>query len=778
MNRPNDPRAPRTPQGKQPDDSRSRQTPLQVSRSMRIRAGVVAGLVIAFFGVLVYVLYIYQIRDTQRYSTAAMNQQLADETIAPNRGTIYDANMKVLAQSSTVWTVVAAPSTLAEAETDLSALASKLAELLEMDYESVYARLTATNDEGALTNYQIIKRQVEKPVADAITSYISEYNAQRESNYISGITLEQSSKRYYPYGNFASTVLGFINVDGDGVIGLERRYNDVLKGTPGRVVRPQNAVGYDLPGTEYETMYDAQDGNSLVLTIDETIQQIVEKHLSAAVEQYSVSNRGVGIVMNVNTGEILAMSTKPDYDLNDPYTIVDPTVSAYVDSLTGEDKSSAQTEAWFAQWRNKAVSDIYFPGSVFKPVTTAMALDSGVASLDTTFVCSGTYTLDGHTYACAGHHATGPIALPDALNVSCNPYYIQLGLTIGPEIFNDYMEAFGFQERTGIDMDDEALTQTASLERLQSVPIDLASSSFGQTTAVTPIQMITAFSAVVNGGKLVQPHVVKQVLDPSGNVVEEVGTTVKRQVISEEVSSTISAILEESVASGHGNKAYVAGYKVGGKSGTSQKNQGISGDDEEQTYVASFIGFAPADDPEIAVLVFLDEPHASTTFGGSLCGPAVQKIMKEVLPYLGYAPEYTAEEAAMLEVNVPNLAGQTVDAASTTLVAQGLDYEAVGAGAAVVSQYPAAGTKVLPDSTIILYTEEGAEATVVMPDLSGMTGTQVQQALKAVNLNMSASGGDYTDTTMRAMYQNVAAGTEVPLGTVIEVEFGNPNLTE
>lgn len=750
--------------------------PVAVTRSMRVRAAVVAFALVAFFCALVYMLYGYQIRDTERYSAAAMEQQLADETIAPGRGAIYDANMKVLAQSSPVWTVVASPHALYEGKTDTGVLAAKLAELLEMDSADVLSRLTATRDNGEYSTYQVIKRQVEKPVADAITSYISEYNKDRKTGLITGITLEQASKRYYPYGNFASTVLGFVNVDGDGVIGLERRYNDVLKGTPGRVVRPQNAVGYDLPGTEYETMYDAEDGNSLVLTIDETIQQIVEKHLAAAVEQYGVTNRGVGIVMNVNTGEILAMSTKPDYDLNDPYTIVDAEVKAYIDTLTGEEKSAAQTDAWFSQWRNKAVSDIYFPGSVFKPITTAMALDSGKATLNTTFLCSGSYTLLGHTYACAGHHPNGPIALADALNVSCNPYYIQLSQSIGVDTFQDYLEAFGFKERTGIDMDDEALSQTYSRENMSVV--DLASSAFGQSSAVTPIQMITSFSAVVNGGRLVQPHVVKQILDQEGNVVEEFGTTVKRQVISEDVSNTISAILEESVESGHGKKAYVAGYSVGGKSGTSQKNQGISGDDADQTYVASFIGFAPANDPEIAVMVFLDEPHSSTTFGGSLCGPAVQKIMKEVLPYLGYAPSYTEEEAAMLEVNVPSLIGQTPDAASTTLVQQGLDYETVGAGQTVVSQFPGAGTKVLPGSTIVLYTEEGVETTVVMPDLTGMSGSQVQQALQAANLNLSTSGGDHNDITMRAMYQSVEAGTEVQMGTVVEVEFGNPNLTE
>ncbi len=749
-----------------------------VTRSMRIRAGVVAGALVVFFGLLVYVLTTYQIRDTEKYSSAAINQQMADETIAPNRGTIYDANMKVLAQSSPVWNVVVSPRDLHLADTDTYKLAAELASMLDLDAESVLAKLTKQKDNGEYSTYQMIKRQIEKPLANELTQYISDFNAAHETNKIAGISLVQDSKRYYPYGNFASTVLGFINADGDGVLGLERRYNDTLKGTPGRVVRPKNAVGYDLPGTEYETMYEAEDGSSLVLTIDETIQQVVEKQLSAAIVQNNVTNRGVGIVMNVNTGEILAMSTKPDYDLNDPYTIVDPTVAAYVDTLEGDARTKAQSEAWFAQWRNKAVSDIYYPGSVFKPVTTAIALDSGIASLQTTFNCAGSYTYMGHTYACAGHHPTGPIALPDALNVSCNPFYVQLGVSIGTDIFQDYLEAFGFKERTGIDMDDEALTQTASRERMKQTPVDLASSAFGQTTSVTPIQMISAIATVVNGGKVVQPHVVKQVLDAQGNVVQNIGTTVKRQVISEDVSKAICAILQESVSNGHGNKAYVAGYKVGGKSGTSQKNQGIQGDDSQQTYVASFCGFAPADNPEIAVLVFLDEPHSTTSFGGSLCGPAVQKIMKEVLPYLGYAPEYTAEEAALLEVSVPSLTGQEATAAGTALVQQGFDYEQVGEGTEVVAQFPAAGTKVMPGSTIVLYTQEGAEMTVVMPNVTGMSGKAAQAALKAAKLNMLASGADYNDAVMCAVYQSVAEGTEVPAGTVVEVQFGNPNLTE
>lgn len=751
-----------------------------VSQSMRVRVTVIGVALCLFFGLLIYMLYTYQVRDTEKWSAAATAQQLSDEEIAPNRGVIYDANMKVLARSSTVWTIVASPRDMKEAKTDIVMLAQKLAEILDLDAEKVLEKLQKSD-----SNYQAIKKKVEKPLADALTAWIDEYNSieDNKGHLIKGISLVQDSKRYYPYGNFASTVLGFVNADGNGVLGLERRYNDELVGTPGRVVKPKNAWGYDLPNTVYEADYDAQDGNSLVLTIDETIQHCVEKELASLVSLNNVTNRAVGIVMNVKTGEILAMATMPDYDLNDPYTIADPAQAAEIAAIADDDarKDATYTAQW-AQWRNKAVSDTYYPGSVFKTVTASMALDSGAADTNTSFTCGGKIEIPGTGgihMNCARTQGHGTLDFYGGLNYSCNPYFIQLGWRIGAERFCDYLQAFGFTEKTGIDMDDEATCITYSVDRMGIT--ELSSSAFGQSSSVTPIAMLTAASAAVNGGKLVQPHVVKQILDADGNVVKTIGTTVKRQVISETVSQQIATMLGESVAdkvNGHGHAAYVAGYHVGGKSGTSQKHQNIHGDDEAQEYVASFFGFAPANDPEIGVLVFVDEPHnPNTTFGGTICGPSVGSILAEIMPYLGYTPDYNEEEAATAVVSMPNLVELTLDQAARKVNENGFTSTTIGEGTTVTYQYPAAGTSVARQSTVILYTDPGATGqTVAVPNVIGKPYGTVSNILKGAKLNFSAQGSESNNSI--AVSQNVAEGTEVQMGEVIEIQFQDPSMTD
>lgn len=749
-----------------------------VSPEMRVRAIVLAVLfAVGGFGLLIYNLAVLQIRDTEKYSTAAAAQQLSDEVITPSRGTIYDTNMKVLAQSATVWTVTASPRDMANSGTDISMAASKLAELLDLDAASLQSKFTADPD----SNYVLVKRKIEKPAADAVTQWIKDYNAAsaNKAHPIAGIQLVTDSKRYYPYGSFASTVLGFTNVDGDGLTGLELYYNDTLKGTPGRIVAMKNAWGYELPGDNYESKYDAENGDSLVLTIDETIQHSLEKYLLNAVNEHKVANRGVGIVMNVKTGAIYAMATMPDYDLNDPYTLYDTALAAQINAVADEAQRTAQRQAaQRAQWRNKAISDIYYPGSVFKVVTASAALDSGKANLNTTFSCTGSFEVaKGVTMNCAEHAGHGTQTFYQGLDNSCNPYFIQLGLRMGADTFCDYLQAFGFTERTGIDMYDEAKSQTVSRANMSNV--SLASSSFGQTSSVTPIAMITAVATAVNGGHLVQPHVVRQILDANGNIVQNVAPDAKRQVISETTSATIRSMLADSVESGHGKNARVLGYRIGGKSGTSQKKQSISGEDTQQQYIASFVGFAPADDPEIAVLVFLDEPHSYTTYGGRLAAPVVASVISEAMPYLGFEPQYTAEELASVQVSVPNMVGDLTTDAQIKLNAAGLNAVIRGSGTKVTYQHPAAFTMLPRQSTIVLYTDEGAQGEMTtVPNVVGQSGKTALNLLKNAGLNVSTSGALASSTSVQAVSQNIAQGTQVEEGTLVEVVLHDTAMTD
>ena len=614
-------------------------------------------------------------------------------------------------------------------------------------------------------------------MADEITQWITEYNSDKNNkdNPIRGITLEQASKRYYPYGDMAATVIGFTNADGDGTIGLEHHYNETLKGTDGRVVSVKNARGEDMQDEEYSTVYEAQDGNSLVLSIDENIQQSLETHLSAAITEYGVKNRGAGIVMDVNTGEILAMAVEPSYDLNDPFTITDPVILEELEAITDEEeRAQAKTNAlWQRVWRNKAVSDTYFPGSVFKMITAAAALDSGLVDTSQTFSCSGSLeVVKGVTMHCAELNGHGTLDFYGGLDNSCNPYFIQMAWKMGKDVFCDYLQAFGFLERTGIDMDDESLTQTVSRERMGVV--ELSSSAFGQTTSVTPIALITAACAVVNGGKLLEPHVVKQILDADGNVVENVEPVIKRQVISEDVSNTICTMLENSVKEGHGKNAYVAGYHVGGKSGTSQKNQGIGvGDEEEeQQYISSFLGFAPANDPKIAVLVLLDTPTLVTNYGGKNAAFVVANTINDSLPYLGVEREYSEEEQAMAEVSVPAVVGMDSASAQVKMNQTGLNFVVRGSGSTVTYQYPAGGTAIARQSTIVLYTDEGAGPSLVkVPNVVGQSYDTAMRVLNQAGLNMQAKGALVDSASVQCSAQSVAEGTEVEEGTVIEVTF-------
>ena len=750
----------------------------EVTHSMRVRSIGIALAMVVGFGIVVSSLVHYQIVDPGPYREKAEAQQLKDTVVEPQRGTIYDANLNILAQSGTVWTVVADPASMATQGTNVNMVAQKLADILGLDAEDVLQKLLQTD-----SSYQVLKKKVEKPVADEISQWMTEYNDSEAGKLspIAGITMEEDSKRYYPYGSLASSVLGFSGTDGNGLAGLELYYDDALTGVPGRIQTAKNALGYAMEG-DYQAEYDPQDGYSLVLTLDQTIQASLEKYLANAIADYNVANRGTGIVMNVKTGAILAMATLPDYDSNDPYTLYDTALTDQINAIADEsERKTALTAARQAMWRNKAVQDIYEPGSVFKVVTASAALDSGAATLDTQFSCSGRIHIVNDIYMrCAHEEGHGTLDFYGGLNNSCNPYFIQLGWLMGKDIFCHYVQAFGFYEKTGIDLPNEAQSNLYHADQMNIT--ELSSSSFGQSSQVTPIALITAVAAAVNGGKLVQPYLVQQVLDADGNIVSSTQPTVKRQVISEDTSKTIASLLERSVAEGQNHSAYVAGYRVGGKSGTSQKQTVTVGNEDDTLRIASFCGFAPADDPEIACLIVLDEPHDSyNSFGGRLCGPVVSSIFSEILPYLGFEPQYTEAELANAEVTVPNAETLTVLDANMALNKLGLNSKQVGSGTTVTYQYPAAGTQLARQSTVILYTDEGSEgSTVTVPDVTGKTVKLAEEILKASGLNLKQSGVTDTDAaaSVVAMSQDVAAGTQAPMGTVVTVTFHDQNVRD
>ena len=570
-----------------------------------------AALVFVGFGAVVISLFRWQIIRGEEMSIAALDQSLRSTTLSAMRGTIYDATGKVLAQSASVWTVVLEPASFADyddPEGTRQKVASGLAAILDMDEEEVYEKTQGSS------YFVYLKRRVETSVRDEINEFLE------AEGISSGVRLIEDYKRYYPYGTVASTVLGFTGTDGQGLEGLELQYDTQLRGTAGRLISSRNALGTDMP-FEYEQYVEAQDGNNLVLTIDETVQSILEKYLAEGVDQFNVKNGAVAIMMDVNTGAILGLATTPTYDPNDPFTIYDEDLQAQIDALSGEEQDQAFNDAQLKQWRNKAVSDTYYPGSVFKMCTYAMGLEEGVVTEQTTYTCTGSVLVDGwdDPIHCWRHSGHGLETFRDGLCNSCNPYTIYIGQLLGGETFAKYREAFGFTESTGIDLPGEAVTLYHSAIELINTPSNLAVESFGQNFSITPLHMITAAAAIANGGYLVTPHVVDRVVDQDGNIVQTADTSYRRQVISEETSAAITDILQQNVESGSATGGYVAGYRICGKTGTSEKVDKWNEDrTQDMEYIASYCGFAPAEDPQYALLVFFDEPDDDTNGGYKL----------------------------------------------------------------------------------------------------------------------------------------------------------------
>jgi len=708
-------------------------------------------LIVCGFGALIAQLARIQIVSSEFYQKQAIEQQLRDTVISPKRGTIYDRNKKTLAKSASVWTVVISPKYIKTEETR-KLVVENLARITGVDEEEI-AKKAEKN-----TYYEIIKRKIEDPMKEEISKFVLD-------NDLNCIRLDEDNKRYYPYGNFASSIIGFTGTDNQGLAGIEAYYEKYLKGVPGRVVSAKNAWGTDMP-FQYERMVEPQNGNDLVLTIDEVIQHFLEKNLETAVRESNVKERACGIVMDVNTGEILAMANKPDFDLNAPFEIYDKSDKAAIESLTGEERRAAITTAQAKQWRNKAISDTYEPGSVFKIITGAMAMEEGAVKPGERFYCSGSVTIANEKVSCHKTDGHGSQTFEEGLQNSCNPVFITLGNRMGALNFYKYFNAFGLTGRTGIDLPGESDSIFHNEKALQR-PLELAISSFGQTFRITPIQMITAVSTVANGGNLIKPHIVKQVLGENGQIVQSVEPNIKRQVISKETSKQFCNMLEKVVSLGTGKNAYVSGYRIAGKTGTSVKTDSV----DKMGRIASFCAVAPADDPKIAVLIMLDEPKVPVISGGLLAAPVVGNIIKDVLPYLGIEPKYTEAEIAKMDVSAPVLIGKTTEEAKTLVEKQGLTLRVIGSGGSVKRQVPDGGRPVPKNGTVIVYTEDGSPKKVTVPNLVGFTPLQVNRESTNRGLNLRLTGAGLEGSQAVSFTQSIAAGTEVEQGTIITVEF-------
>lgn len=740
-------------------ENRKKQKYTPMKKSGKKRTILIGLVFMAFLFALVIRIGFIQIVQGEDLQKKAAEQQTRDSIISSKRGAILDRNGKQLAVSASVETVTVSPKEIAKNEKKVSPekIAKGLSDILELDFDETLKKITRNS------YYEIIKRKIDKNKADEVRKFI-------EDNKVVGIRLDQDTKRFYPYGSFASHVIGTTGTDNQGLSGIEMIYDKYLKGSPGRVVSAKTADGKDMP-FKYEKMIDPKDGLNVVLTIDESIQRFAEKHLETAVLENKLGNGAACIVMECKTGNILAMTTKPDFDLNNAFTIQNPEAAEKLASLTGKEKTDYYNEQLQKMWRNKAVSDTYEPGSTFKIFTMAMALEENVCKLNDTFYCGGSRKVGDRNIRCwkAGGH--GQETFVQAAQNSCNPAFIDIGLRIGAQKFYDYFQAFGFMRKTGIDLEGEALALFHDKSNFHE--IQLATSAFGQSFNVTPLQMITGVCAVANGGNLMQPKLVKQLTDKDGNVVTSYEDKVVRQIISESTCTTLRGILQSVVEKGGGSNAYIKGYRVAGKTGTAEKVPRGNG-----KYVASFIGFAPADNPQIAVLVMLDEPNGGAYYGGVIAAPVARNIFEDTLNYLNVEAAYTNDELLTLETTVPNVTGKTKEEAIAELDASGLKYKIDGSGESIVNQMPKGGIKVNRSSVVMLYTQqERTSSTVSVPYVLNCTPNQASQILSQANLNINIVGANSNQNTV-AFKQEPAAGTQVETGRVITVEFHKTDIGE
>lgn len=740
------------------------------SLSMNIRNYIVlAFMILIALAIIVHMAFI-QLVQGDDWLSRARAQQMSDNVVPAKRGTIYDANMEPLAVSADVWRLIMSPKDIQDIDLDnfediatldqlREHIADELSALLSVDREKLLKQTKKTNSQ-----YEVLKSKVEYQQKEEFSKWVT------DNGFAGVFSIIPDYKRYYPQGNLLSNVVGFTGADNNGLEGLEASYDSILSGTPGRIVSAQNGWGDEMPTQlEYSKVINAEDGNSLVLTVDQTVQMYAEKYLEEAVKETGTINRGSVIIQDVNTGGILAMATKGDYDPNDPFTVLDKETLDAIKKLPKDEQNTATTTALQNQWKNKAVSETYEPGSVFKVFTAAAALEEGIGTLNTSYSCPGYYKVGGWTIRCHLGGGHGTLNMAGAISNSCNPYFMQLGLKMGGSNFFKYFTAFGFTEKTAIDMSGETSNDglyhtEATLNRAEA---SLATAAFGQTSKVTPIQMITAISSIANGGKLLTPYVVQQILDAEGNVVDNTQPKVRRQVISKETASKVSDMMEAAVNGGGCKSAYVAGYRVAGKTGTSEKR-----DMEGNEVVASFAGFAPADNPQVAILVLLDQPQCEVRYGGTIAAPVAQKVLAETLPYLGVEPKYTEEELAKLSTVTPNVTNQTVAAAKSAVSNKGLNVRIVGEGSTVLKQIPESGQAIPQGGVVVLYTDEEAmKRTVTVPNFQGMSVSAANLTATNAGLNLILSGVGLDSGQTTANKQSIKAGEKVPPGTAITVSF-------
>lgn len=695
-------------------------------------------LVIIALSLLIVRLAWIQIVDSPRLQELAYDQQTRDRTINSARGTVYSSDGKVLAISASMETISVTPTQVKNPEE----LSQKLADLLNLQYEDIYKKVTSK------TALVTIAKNVTKETTDLLRTWISDTKT-------AGVKIDESTKRYYPNNSLASHVLGFVGTDNQGLYGIEKTYEDILTGIPGRIISETDGKGNDIPLSS-EQYYAPQNGRNLVLSIDSSIQYFAEKYLEKAVIDNDCAKGGVAIVMKPSTGDVLAMAVKPDFNPNEAFGPYNDEQAISWDVMSSDEKKKIREN----MWRNKAISDTYEPGSTFKVITTSAALDSGVATCEDHFNCSGSMTVGGAKMKCWRYYRPhGTQTFTEALGNSCNPAFIQIGLKIGKEIFYKYVDAFGFMEKTGIDLPGEASGVFHSIQKVGDT--ELATAAFGQRFNITPIELITAISAVANEGKLMEPRLVKEIRDDDGNILSTNDPKVVRQVISKQTAETVCGMMEKVVSEGTGGNAYIKGYDVGGKTGTGE--QGIG---EATWYVASFVGIAPANNPEIAVLVALFDPKGASHGGGAIAAPVVKKIIEDTMGYLKIQPNIDDTETGVI---VPEVRGLTVNEARVKLKEAGLKYSINGKSddnATIKDQIPKPNIEVIANSTIILYTEEDAtKSTVIVPDVFGKSISEATNLLKNVSLNISIEG------LGTASEQTPKAGEMVERGSIVSVQF-------
>lgn len=693
----------------------------------------------------------------EELSEKAETQQLKDTEITAMRGTIYDSNGNVLAQSASVWNVFIDPLNIKDKQRDL--IVDEFANLFGYDADEKKEFYDKTNHQN---HYELVEKKVENNIKEKLSKFVSK-------NELGGcIGTEQTTKRYYPYGTLASSVIGFTGADDQGLSGIEAYYDEQLTGTNGRIITAKDAKSNNI-ANDYETSIAATDGDSIVLTINQTIQYYLEKGLRETMNEYQAKG-AYGVVMNCNTGAVLAMSSLPDYDCNEPYKLTYSKDKKAIKKLSDKTaKQEAESAAVQNQWRNFTVSDTYVPGSVFKTFVASAALEENVVNLNTTYNCTGSIQVDKYKMKCHYHPGHGTQTLTQGLENSCNPFFITIGQKLGVHNYFKYFDAFGFTQKTNIDLPGEASPQYYKEDQYGIV--ELSSASFGQTNSLTPIQVCTGLCAIANGGKLLQPYLVSSIADANGKTVKKTQTKEIRQVISADTSEKVRKMMKSVVDNGTGKNGYVAGYSVGGKTGTSTK-LGESKNGEGDKYIVSFGAIAPSDDPEIAMLIIVDEPNQDLG-GGALCAPIAAQVTQEAMNVLGIEPKYNDSEMKDLSKQTPNVVGKSLDEAKKTLEENNLNYVVVGDDSTVTRQCPSGADTIPNGGTVYLYTDDSEKQTVIVPNFNGLTVNEAKDLASSSNLNIQIAGNSMSSGTVVAYRQSEETQAKVEKGTVVTVTFKN-----